>query len=261
MFRVELPARGRPLRVMVCLLAVALGLAGCATLPKGEKPDPRDRFERFNRSIYAFNVKVDHAVLRPVARTYVKVTPQPIRTSVHNVVDNLIYTRTIINDFLQGKFRDFETDTSRFLINTIFGLGGIFDTASRAGLDRHRTDFGQTLGIWGVHSGPYLMLPLLGPSTVRDAIGLLPDEYMTPSPYIRPAWIPWVLSGVEIVDLRTGLLDQDKLLDSSYDPYALVRNVWLQRRDYLIHGDAPLSPEEQFPDQGDEAGSTPPAQH
>jgi phospholipid-binding lipoprotein MlaA len=239
---------------------MALCLAGCASLPQGAKPDPRDRFERFNRGIYAFNVKIDHGVLRPVARAYVKVTPQPVRTSVHNFVDNLIYSRTIINDFLQGKFRDFGTDSTRLLINSVFGLGGLFDPASRAGLDRHRTDFGQTLGIWGVHSGPYLMLPLLGPSTVRDAIGLLPDEYLTPSPYIKPVWIPWTLSGIEVVDIRVGLLDQDKLLDSSYDPYALVRSVWLQRREYLIHPDAPPSPEEQFPDQGDDAGKPPPQQ-
>ena len=118
-------------------------------------------------------------MLRPVARGYVKITPAPVRTSVHNFLDNLAYTKTIINDFLEGKWRDGGTDTARLVINTTIGIGGLFDPASKAGLDRHHTDFGQTLGIWGVHSGPYLMLPILGPSTVRDAIGLLPDEYLS----------------------------------------------------------------------------------
>jgi phospholipid-binding lipoprotein MlaA len=254
------PARGRPWHVLAWLLALTLTLSGCATLPKGEKPDPRDHFERLNRSIYAFNMKIDHALLRPAARGYVKVTPQPIRTSVHNFMDNLFYTRTIINDFLQGKFHDGGSDTVRFVANSIFGLGGLFDPASRAGLDRHKTDFGQTLGIWGVGSGSYLVLPFLGPSTVRDALGLLPDEYMAVPVYVRPAWIPWTITGIELVDVRAGLLDQDKLLDSSYDPYVLVRSVWLQRRDYLVHGDAPPSPEEQFPDMGDDTGGKPPPQ-
>ena len=243
------------------MLALSAALAGCASLPKGEKPDPRDRFERFNRSIYAFNSKFDHILLRPAARGYVKITPAPVRTSVHNFLDNLDYTKTIINDFLEGKWRDGGTDTARLVLNTTIGLGGLFDPASRAGLDRHHTDFGQTLGIWGVHSGPYLMLPILGPSTVRDAIGLLPDEYSTLPVYLRPVWIPWTVSVVEAVDIRVGLLDEDKLLDSAYDPYAFVRNVWLQRREYLIHGDAPASPEEQFPPDDDTGGppSPPPS--
>jgi len=258
MITTDSAARRRRLRALACGLGLALCLAGCATLPKGEQPDPRDRFERLNRSIYSFNTKLDHAVLRPVARGYVKVTPAPVRNSVHNFLDNVSYTRTIINDFLQGKFRDGGSDVARFLVNSVFGVAGLFDPASRVGLDRHHTDFGQTLGIWGVHSGPYLVLPLLGPSTVRDAVGLLPDEYMTATPYIRPSYIPWILSAFQVVDLRAGLLDSDKLLDSSYDPYVLVRSVWLQRRDYLIHGDAAPTPEEQFPDMGDDSGGAPP---
>jgi phospholipid-binding lipoprotein MlaA len=248
------------LRLLALLLAATLSLAGCASLPQGEQPDPRDHFERFNRSVYIFNTKLDHAVLRPVARGYVKITPLPVRTSVHNFVENLAYSRTIVNDFLQGKLQDGASDTLRLIINTVFGLGGLFDTATRAGLDRHHTEFGQTLGIWGVHSGSYLVLPLFGPSTVRDAIALVPDEYLTPSPYIRPTYVPYALSAIQIIDLRVGLLDTDKLLDSSYDPYVLVRSVYLQRRDYLIHGDASPAPDEPFPDQGDGAGSPTPRQ-
>ena len=240
------------------MLGLSAVLAGCASLPKGEKPDPRDRFERFNRSIYAFNTKADHLILRPVARGYVKVTPAPVRTSVHNFLENLVYTKTIINDFLEGKWRDGGTDTARLLLNTTVGIGGLFDPASKAGLDRHHTDFGETLGIWGVHSGPYLLLPILGPSTVRDAIGLLPDEYSALPAYIRPVWIPYAIGAMQGIDIRVGLLDEDKLLDSAYDPYAFVRNVWLQRREYLIHGDAPAAPEELPPGDDDSGAAAPP---
>jgi phospholipid-binding lipoprotein MlaA len=127
--------------------------------------------------------------------------------------------------------------------------------ATPSGLDRHRADFGQTMGKWGVHSGPYVMLPFLGPSTVRDAIGLLSDEYTTIRAYIVDPYVRWGLFSLDTVDHRAGLLDEDKILDRSYDPYAFIRNVWLQRRDYQIHGDQP--PEEQFPDPGDDSVETP----
>jgi phospholipid-binding lipoprotein MlaA len=256
MLKAGSPARRRA--ALAAMLGLSAVLAGCASLPKGEKPDPRDRFERFNRGIYAFNTKADHLILRPVARGYVKVTPAPVRNSVHNFLENLVYTKTIINDFLEGKWRDGGTDTARLLLNTTVGIGGLFDPASKAGLDRHHTDFGETLGIWGVHSGPYLMLPILGPSTVRDAIGLLPDEYSALPAYIRPVWIPYAIGAMQGIDIRVGLLDEDKLLDSAYDPYAFVRNVWLQRREYLIHGDTSAAPEELPPSDDDSGAAAPP---
>jgi phospholipid-binding lipoprotein MlaA len=245
-----------PVRTVLSVLGLLLSLAGCASLPNGAKPDPRDRFERVNRGIYVFNVKVDHAVLRPTARAYVKITPRPVRTGVSNFLSNLTYTATIINDFLQGQFRHGTSDTARLVINTLFGLGGIFDVATPSGLDRNYADFGQTMGKWGVHSGPYVMLPFLGPSTVRDAIGLLPDEYTTVRAYIIDPYVRWGLFSLDVVDRRTGLLDEDKILDRSYDPYAFLRNVYLQRRDYQIHGDQ--SPEEQFPDLNDSGDAPPP---
>jgi phospholipid-binding lipoprotein MlaA len=226
-----------------------LCLAGCASLPPGAKPDPRDRFERTNRAIYIFNVKLDHAVLRPTARAYVKVLPRGVRTAVTNFLTNLTYTTTILNDFLQGQFKNGATDTTRLVVNTLFGLGGLFDVATPSGLDRHDADFGQTLGKWGIHNGPYLMLPFLGPSTVRDSFGLLVDEYTTPRAYIKDPWVRWPLFTVDLVDHRARLLDEDKYIDQSFDSYAFVRNVWLQRRDYKVHGDR--SPEEQFPDADD----------
>jgi phospholipid-binding lipoprotein MlaA len=245
----------------LALLALYLGLSGCATLPSG-KPDPRDRFERFNRTVYVFNSKLDHALLRPVARGYVKVIPQPIRTAVNNFLTNLGYPTTIVNQFLQGNFKDGASDTARLVVNTSIGIGGLFDPATRMGLDRHGADFGQTLGKWGAHSGPYLMLPLLGPSTVRDGIGLVPDwlllhEYETVKLFHNNGYIEWSLYAINLVNLRAQLLDIDHLLDSAYDPYAFVRSAYLQRRDYLINGGA-VTPDEEFPDAGD-TGDLPPA--
>ena len=245
----------------LALLALYLGLSGCATLPSG-KPDPRDRFERFNRTVYVFNSKLDHALLRPVARGYVKVIPQPIRTAVNNFLSNLGYPTTIVNQFLQGNFTDGASDTARLVVNTSIGIGGLFDPASRMGLDRHGADFGQTLGKWGAHSGPYLMLPLLGPSTVRDGIGLVPDwlllhEYETVKLFHNNGYIEWSLYAINLVNLRAQLLDVDRLLDSAYDPYAFVRSAYLQRRDYLINGGA-VTPDEEFPHAGD-TGDLPPA--
>jgi phospholipid-binding lipoprotein MlaA len=243
-------------------LALYLGLSGCATLPSG-KPDPRDRFERFNRTVYVFNSNLDHALLRPVARGYVKVIPQPIRTAVNNFLTNLAYPSTIVNQFLQGNIKDGASDTARLVVNTSLGLGGLFDPATPMGLDRHGADFGQTLGKWGAHSGPYLMLPLLGPSTVRDGIGLVPDwlllhEIETVKLFRNNGYVEWSLFAVSLVNLRAQLLDVDRLLDSAYDPYAFVRSAYLQRRDYLINGGA-VTPEEEFPDTGDAGDAPPPA--
>ena len=240
------------------VLSLSLGLAGCATLPNG-KPDPSDRFERFNRSVYKFNTALDHAILRPVARVYVKVTPRPVRTAVNNVITNLAYPVTVVNSFLQGKIADGMTDSARLLVNSTIGIGGLFDPASGMGLDRHQKDFGQTMGRWGMHSGPYLMLPFLGPSTVRDAFGLVPDylllhEIETIQLFDNNQYIEWSLFALGTVNRRSQLLDGDRILERTYDPYAFVRSAYLQRRDYLIHDDASSSPEEEFPDTDTDSG-------
>jgi phospholipid-binding lipoprotein MlaA len=244
------------------LLLLLLGMAGCATLPSG-KPAPRDPFERFNRSVFALNTKLDHAILRPVARDYVKVVPRPLRAAVNNFVTNLGYPTTIVNNFLQGKFNDAIGDTARLVVNTTIGLGGLFDPASGMGLDRHVADFGQTLGKWGAHSGPYLMLPLLGPSTVRDGFGLVPDwlllhEIEGVKLFDNNAYVEWSLSAVNLVNLRAQLLDTDRVLDSAYDPYAFLRSAYLQRRDYLINEGA-VPPEDEFPDSDPDSGNAAPA--
>jgi phospholipid-binding lipoprotein MlaA len=216
----------------VVLALLALSLAGCAAVPG--KPDPRDPWERFNRSSFAFNDRLDRAVAKPVAKAYKKVTPRVVRTGVSNFVSNLGSLTTIANDVLQGKLRQAGSDTGRFLLNTTLGLGGLFDPASAAGIDRGNEDFGQTLGKWGVKSGPYLMLPFLGPSTVRDTFARFPDQFTYPVNYLEDDSTRYIIRGVEFVDLRAGLLDLDAQIERSYDKYAFVRNAWLQRREFLV---------------------------
>jgi phospholipid-binding lipoprotein MlaA len=228
--------------------AAALLLGGCATLPPGSKPDPRDRFERANRSVYAFNKTLDHAILRPVARGYVKVTPQPVRRGITNFFANIDYPITIINDALQGKVRDSLRDVARFGINTVVGVGGLFDPATHWGFERHDEDFGQTLGKWGVHSGPYLMLPIFGPSTVRDAPAKVIDHFTTPRTYLLSTNADLGLSVVGVVDKRAGLLNTDEMIDNAYDPYAFLRNAWLQRREYQVR-DGNVPPDEAPKDE------------
>jgi phospholipid-binding lipoprotein MlaA len=233
---------------IVAAFAAALLLGGCATLPPGGKPDPRDRFERANRSVYAFNKTIDHAVLRPVARGYVKVTPQPVRRGISNFLANIDYPITIINDALQGKVHDGLRDAARFGINTVVGVGGLFDPATHWGFEKHDEDFGQTLGKWGVHSGPYLMLPIFGPSTVRDAPAKVIDHFSTARTYFLSTNADLGLSVVGAVDKRAGLLDTDEMIDNAYDPYAFLRDAWLQRREYQVR-DGNVPPDETLKDE------------
>ncbi|MEJ0087714.1 MAG: VacJ family lipoprotein [Pseudomonadota bacterium] len=215
------------------ILIAGLLLTGCATLPSG-KPDPRDPFERFNRSSFAFNDALDRAITKPAAKAYKKVTPRIVRTGVSNALSNLNTVSTIINDVLQGKMRQAGQDSGRFLLNSTLGLGGLFDPASAAGLENNDEDFGQTLGKWGVKPGPYLMLPFLGPTNVRDGLARIPDQYTYPVNYLEDDSTRYIIRAVDFLDLRAGLLDLDAQLDRSYDRYAFVRNAWMQRREFLV---------------------------
>jgi phospholipid-binding lipoprotein MlaA len=232
------------------LFALTFSLAGCASLPEGSTRDPRDHAERFNRSIYKFNTALDHAILRPVARGYAKVTPHPVRTGVSNFFSNLGYTKTIGNDAFQGHFLDFGSDIARFVVNTTVGIGGLFDPATRFGLDKHDRDFGQTLGKWGLPTGTYLMLPVLGPSDLRDAFGLIPDRFMSIESQITDPVIQASLIVSDKVNARADLLPFDKVVDTAYDPYALMRNVWFQKRDHKVHGDS--GPDDKVPGLDDD---------
>lgn len=221
------------------LLAVTyLALVGCASLPPNQKRDARDPWERMNRTTFKVNTALDHAVLRPVARTYEKITPRPVRDSVSNFVDNLSIPVTLANDLLQLRLKNFAQDTGRFVLNTTVGVGGLFDPASTAGLPKNESDLGQTFGRWGAGPGPYFVIPLLGPSDVRDGLGHLGDIWLNPLSYLNNDYnyIRYSIGVVAVVDIRYRLLPQDKLLEEAYDPYTLLKNAYLQRREYQING-------------------------
>ncbi len=231
--------------VRASLLALScLFLFGCVSLPPDSKRDPRDPWERMNRTTFKVNTALDHAIARPVARTYEKVTPRLVRTGVSNFMDNLFYPVTIINDLLQAKFKPFAEDTGRFVLNTLVGVGGLFDPATQAGLPKNEEDLGQTFGHWGAGPGPYFVIPILGPSDVRDGIGRFADIWLSPPHYIDNSYVSYSLWGVGILDARYRLLPQDKLLDEAYDPYTLLKNAYLQRRQFQVT-DGKVSEEER----------------
>ena len=230
-----------PKTVLFCLF---LALAGCATAPSG-KADPRDPWERFNRSVFNFNETLDRAIAKPVAKGYVKVTPRVVRTGISNVFSNLDTVPTAINDALQGKFRQAGHDSARFLLNSTLGLGGLFDPASAAGLDSNDEDLGQTLGKWGMKSGPYLVLPILGPSSARDAFSRAADSFLEPVWYLEDDSTRYLIRLGDLLDQRASLLELDAQLERTYDRYAFIRNAWLQRREYQVKdGDVDSQAEE-----------------
>jgi phospholipid-binding lipoprotein MlaA len=216
-------------------LVVACAASGCASLPRGSVRDPRDHFERFNRAMFKFDLALDRGFFRPVARGYVKVVPSPMRTGVSNFLNNIHYTVTIGNDIFQGQFRDFANDVARLVVNTTIGIGGLLDPASSLRLADHDRDFGQTLGKWGIHTGSYLVLPLLGPTDIRDAIGRVPDRYMTVDGIVNNTALSLSLFGVGALDTRAKALPADSVIDSAFDPYAFVRSAWFQHRDFKVH--------------------------
>jgi len=214
------------------VVGLSLLVTGCAAPPA--KKDPRDPFERINRSTYKFNDAVDRAVLKPVAKGYKKVTPSFVQTGVSNFFSNLEQPTVILSDLLQAKFKPAFSDTGRFLLNTTIGLGGLLDPASAAGLDKNDEDFGQVLGKWGMGPGPYLMLPLMGPTDLRDGIGSIGQIYTDPVHYVERDAYRYGLTGVRVIDLRAGLLETEKALANTYDKYGFIKNAYLQRREYLV---------------------------
>jgi len=206
-----------------------------------------------NRSFYKFNDTLDRHIVKPVAKGYTHL-PQPMQTGVHNFFDNLNYPITIVNDLLQGQVVPFFSDIGRFVFNTTVGLGGFFDPATAAGMQKNNRDFGQTLGKWGVPKGPYVVVPVFGPYTVRDGIGAVTvDYYSNPSNYTK-FWISTSLWLVRGVDRRARLLPLDATIQSAYDPYAFIRNAYLQNRDFMVTGGQSQSEEEQELKLMEEAG-------
>ncbi len=228
------------------LLFPVLIASGCASVSTHDSTN--DPLEPVNRAIYSVNERVDKAVVKPAAKGYNALVPDPLNEGISNFFKNLNDITVIGNDLLQFKLKQATSDTGRFLLNTIVGFFGFFDPASEYGLPKHNEDFGQTLGYWGVPSGPYLVLPLLGPSSVRDAPALHVDSTIfEPTWYVRKAMTRHVLLGTKMLDMRAGLLSAEKVLDeAALDPYLFIRNAYLQRREALVT-DGNL-PEEEIDD-------------
>lgn len=238
-------ARSRPrARTRIAALAVAALLAGgCATAQ-----DPRDPLEPINRSIFEFNETVDRHVLKPVAQAYVDTVPQTARTGVSNFFGNLYDFWNAVNNLLQGKVSTALSDVGRIALNTTVGLLGVVDVASRVGLEKSNEDIGQTLGWWGLGSGPYLVIPFLGPSSVRDGVGVITEivyDPLTRWTDDEPGW-RWSLWGLRLVSFRATLLGSERILDvAATDRYAFVRDAYFQRRRNLIwDGRPPREPDE-----------------
>ncbi|SPB17909.1 lipoprotein [Caballeronia novacaledonica] len=240
------------------IVAGAVALTGCATVTTPTKGDP---FESYNRTMFTINDKVDQYALKPVAKGYVWAVPEPVRNSVTNFFSNIGDVYIAANNLAQLKIADGVSDIMRVAINTLFGVGGLFDVATIAKLPKHSGDFGLTLGHYGVPSGPYVVLPLLGPSTVRDSAGLVVDYFGNPLTYVSPDSVSWALYGVNLVNIRANLLGAtDVLADAALDKYSFVRNTYLQRRQYLISGGESSMPdygEAPLPNYSDEGAAAP----
>ena len=209
-----------------------------STLPEAAvMPVAFDPWEGYNRRMHRFNNAVDRAVAQPLARGYVKAVPRPVRLGVSNFFNNLGQPLTMVNSLLQGKGKQAGQAFGRFLLNSTFGIAGIFDPASRAQLPKKSEDFGQTLGVWGWKRSRYFELPLFGPRTVRDVFGMAGDSPLSPLRGIEADRVRIPLQGVQLVDVRAQLLSTDSLREGAEDDYALVRDAWSQRRDYQIFGD------------------------
>ncbi|REE21123.1 MULTISPECIES: VacJ family lipoprotein [unclassified Paraburkholderia] len=232
-----------------CKLAVGAALlAGCTTVQTPTKGDP---LEGLNRTIFTVNDKLDQYALKPVAKGYVFITPQPVRDSVTNFFSNIGDVYIAANNLLQLKITDGVEDIMRIVINTVFGVGGLFDVATLAKLPKHDNDLGLTLGHYGVPAGPYLVLPLFGPSTVRDAVGSIGNYYVNPLSYIHPDGLSWALYGLNVVNTRANLLNASDVLEgAALDKYSFVRNAYLQRRQYLLSDGKQA---QGLPNYGDEA--------
>jgi phospholipid-binding lipoprotein MlaA len=243
-------------RVMIAIIAGA-GLSACVTLPPNSPRSPHDPWESWNRGVYKVNDKLDRAVLKPVAVGYVHHVPSPIRTGVRNFFSNIGTVRTMINDALQGKFKAAGNDLGRFALNTTVGVGGLFDPASSAGLDRNNEDFGLTLGHWGVHAGPFLELPLLGPSDLRDGPSKIADYFSNPLHYVDNDWVDYGLDVPWAIDARADLLSLDATIQQAFDPYAFIRDAYLARRAYLVSDGKVQEQEEPLVDPGADENAAP----
>jgi len=230
---------GRLARLLTALLLSALA-AGCAT-----SGNPKDPWEGMNRASHGFNEVLDKAVLKPVAKGYEAILPGFAREGVNNFFDNLEDLNTGIQNILQGKPKEGLGDLGRLLVNSTVRIFGLWDVASPMGLEKHYEDFGQTLGVWGMGPGPYLVIPLLGPSTVRDAPAKVVDPSWWFSEAVNPESLWWGIWGLEKVRTRANLFQAEGVLnEAAIDKYSFMRDAWLQRRRSMVYDGSPPRPKD-----------------
>lgn len=240
------PCTMKRIPAFAILMAMLSAASGCATSPGR---NPKDPLESINRATFQFNETLDRTVATPIAKGYNAVVPDPVRTMVNNFFSNIGDVTVMINDFAQGRAADGLSDLMRIAANSFLGVGGLIDIATPAGLPKHDQDFGLTLGHWGIPAGPYLVLPLFGPSTFRDATGFAVDLEADPVAYLSPAERN-ALFGVNFVSTRARYLGATDLLSTAaLDKYAFTRDAYLGRRKSRLTGDQ----EEALPDYENEA--------
>ena len=221
-----------------------VALSGCAGVPSVDQEYEPDRLENMNRGIYQFNDAMDRALIKPPAKAYRRIVPAPVARRVRNFFTNLAAPVDIINNMLQGKFKPGFSDLGRFLFNSTVGLAGLFDPAGKIGMERHPEDFGQTLAVWGVGQGPYIVLPFFGANTLRDIVGWIVDLPLDPLIRLDDNSSRLGLFALKAITIRVSLLPAERALEESLDPYVFLREAYLQRRRYEIYDGDP--PQESF---------------
>lgn len=219
------------------LLGLVATMVGCASIPAGVEPSPHDPWEPFNRSVFEFNEGLDAYLLKPVVAGYRFVLPEFIRDGIYNFFSNYSDIYTALQNLLQGKPGDAFSDLMRVVVNTTFGLGGLIDMATPGGLPKHKEDWGQTFGVWGIPSGPYVVLPFFGPSNVRDTFGTVADlesDYLFG--YVKDIGLRNSITGLRVVNARNTYYEAGDLLDgAAIDKYSFMRDAYIQRREYQIN--------------------------
>lgn len=211
-------------------------VSSCTTVHQGEKLNI-DPYEKYNRTIFDFNMKVDDYILYPLAKTYTTLCPWPLREGATHFFQNLRQVTVIANDILQAETSQTLSDVWRFFFNSTFGIGGLFDVATPLGLKQHNTDFGITLGKWGYHKSIYLMVPFFGPGTVRDVSSWMVDYYgFSVWPYLEPWKLRVSMLTLDTINSRANLLGTEKIVKDAFDPYVFMRDTYLQQRTALIAG-------------------------
>lgn len=238
---------------IIILVLLLTGSVGCATVPKdtSQAPDTFERINRFNYKVNTFGSKIT----KPVGKAQKKLVPKVVRTGISNFFDNLTSPVSIVNSFLQGKFKQGGAGIGRLLLNSTVGVGGLLDPATDVGLEKRDEDFGQTLATWGVPSGPYIMLPIFGPSTLRDAGGMVIDFPLQPLRYYDNSSVRDKLAILYAAELRAQLLSLEKQIDDALDPYLFVRDAYLQNRNFeIFDGNPPQNsiPDDEFDEISDE---------